>query len=234
MSTVTSVAKSTFEFLSDLRENNNREWFTANKDRYQSEHQKVIQLADQIIAEVSKFDVLEPISGKKSLFRIYRDVRFSKNKAPYKAHFSGQMKRATALRRGGYYFHFEPGGKTIIAGGFFAPSSPDLKRIRTEMAAAPDSFRTLITAPEFVNTFGQLKGDQVKTAPKGFSKEDPAIDLLRYKQYLLVREFSDEAALADDFLAKAVDTFHHMLPFFDHMSSILTTDENGVPLEGLY
>jgi len=230
----TAVAKSTFDFLANLKEHNNREWFNDNKDRYQRERAKVVGLAEQLITEVNKFDVLEPMTGKKSLFRIYRDIRFSKDKTPYKAHFSGQLKRATALRRGGYYFRIAPQGDTMIAGGFFAPNSADLKRIRQGSAADPDSLRTIISAPEFVKTFGALKGDQLKTAPRGFSKTDPAIDLLRYKQYLLIREFSDEEAMAGDFLAKAAQAYQHMLPLFEYMSSILTTDENGAPLEGLY
>ncbi|GAB5551531.1 MAG: DUF2461 domain-containing protein [Saprospiraceae bacterium] len=229
----TAISKSTFDFLKDLAKNNNREWFNEHKDRYLAEQAKVIGLADQILTEVSKVDVLEPSTGKKSLFRIYRDVRFSKNKAPYKVHFSGQMKRATAYRRGGYYFHFEPGGKTMIAGGFWAPNSADLKRMRTEVAVDPESVRKIISAPAFVKTFGGLKGDQVKTAPRGYTVDHPAIDLLRYKQYLLMREFTDKEAMAPDFLEHIVETFKNMLPFFNHMSMVLTTDANGVPIEGL-
>lgn len=229
----TAISKSTFKFLNDLSRNNNREWFNENKDRYLAEQAKVIDLAGQIISGVSKVDVLEPVTAKKSLFRIYRDVRFSKNKAPYKVHFSGQMKRATAYRRGGYYFHFEPGGKTMIAGGFWAPNSADLKRMREEIAVDPVAVRKIITAPEFVQTFGGLKGDQVKTAPRGYTVDHPAIDLLRYKQYLLMRTFTDQEAMAPDFLDHIVETFKNMLPFFEHMSMVLTTDANGVPIEGL-
>lgn len=229
----TAISKSTFDFLQDLAQNNNREWFTEHKDRYLAEQTKVIGLAEQILAEVSKLDVLEPNTGKKSLFRIYRDVRFSKNKAPYKVHFSGQMKRATAYRRGGYYFHFEPGGKTMIAGGFWAPNSADLKRMREEVAVDPESVRKIINTPAFLKTFGGLKGEQVKTAPRGYTVDHPAIDLLRYKQYLLMREFTDKEAMSSGFLDQIVETFKNMLPFFDHMSMVLTTDANGVPIEGL-
>lgn len=229
-----SLAQSTLEFLVKLKENNNRDWFNEHKNQFKDEQAKVVDFAEQLIAEVNKFDVLEPVSGKRSLFRIYRDTRFSKDKTPYKTHFSGQLKRATALRRGGYYFQIAPNDNTMIAGGFFAPNSNDLKRIRQEIAADPNSLRQIISAPAFLKTFGELKGDQVKTAPRGFSKTDPAIDLLRYKQYLLIRKFSDKEVMAADFLAKAAETYHHMLPLFEYMSSILTTDENGAPLEGLY
>jgi uncharacterized protein (TIGR02453 family) len=229
----TAISKTTFDFLKELRQNNNRDWFNENKDRYLAEQAKVVSLAENILKEVSKVDVLEPSTGKKSLFRIYRDVRFSKNKDPYKTHISGQMKRATAYRRGGYYFHFEPGGKSMIAGGFWAPNSADLKRMREEIAADPESVRKIITAPAFVDTFGELKGDQVKTAPRGYTVDHPAIDLLRFKQYLLFREFTDEEVMSAGFLDHIVETFKNMLPFFDHMSGVLTTDANGVPIEGL-
>ena len=229
----TAIAKSTFDFLKTLEQNNNRDWFNANKDRYLAEHAKVLEIAAQLITEVGKFDMIEPTTPKKTLFRIYRDTRFSKNKTPYKNHFSGSLTRATAYRRGGFYFHLEPHNKSMIAGGFWAPSSPDLKRMRAEIAVDADNVRKIITSPEFVETFGELRGDQVKTAPKGYKKEHPAIDLLRYKQYLLVREFSDKEVQQEGFVQKAANTFQRMLPFFDYMSAVLTTDENGVPLPGL-
>lgn len=224
---------SVFDFLSDLARHNNRDWFNTHKDRYRAEHAKVIDYAEEIIARVGSFDVLEPTTGKKSLFRIYRDTRFSQNKAPYKTHFSGRLMRSGPYRRGGFYFHFEPGDKTIIAGGFWKPESADLKRIRQELAADPEPVRKLIADPAFVETFGELKGEQVKTAPKGYKKDHPAIDLLRYKQYLLIRSFTDEEVLQPGFIDEIGLTFNRMLPFFDHITTILTTDENGVPIEGL-
>lgn len=229
-----AIAPSTLDFLAALKENNHRDWFTAHKDWYQRERAGMIDFAEQLIGRVSEFDVLEPVSAAKTLFRIYRDVRFSKDKSPYKPHFSGQLKRATALRRGGYYFQLAPGGNSMIAGGFFAPDSADLLRLRKEIAADPDSLRQIISHPDFIQTFGQLEGEQLKSAPRGFAKDDPAIDLLRYKQYLLIRKFSDAAVLSDDFVASAAATYRQMLPLFDYFSSILTTDENGTPLEGLY
>jgi len=229
-----AIAPSTLDFLTGLKENNHRDWFAAHKDWYQRERAGMVDFAEQLIGKVNEFDVLEPVPAAKTLFRIYRDVRFSKDKSPYKPHFSGQLKRATALRRGGYYFQLAPGGNSMIAGGFFAPDSADLLRLRKEIAADPDSLRQIISDPDFIQTFGQLEGEQLKSAPRGFAKDDPAIDLLRYKQYLLIRKFSDAAVLSDDFVALAAATYRQMLPLFDYFSSILTTDENGAPLEGLY
>ncbi len=229
MSTAT-IPASLLKFVKELTANNDRTWFAENKPRYQAEQQHMIAFADALIAEMNKHDKIETPTGKKSLFRIYRDTRFSKNKTPYKTHFSGSLKRATKLLRGGYYFHVEPGG-SFLAGGFWAPNSPDLKRMREDIAFDDKPLRQIISDPVFVETFGELKGDAVKTAPKGFSREHPAIDLLRHKQFIVTRNFTDKEVKADNFLEEVVTTFCRMRPFLDYMSEVLTTDANGLPLE---
>lgn len=224
-----TLSPSNFDFLKLLKKNNNREWFTKNKDRFIKEQDEMIAFADALLEKTNKHDVIETPSGKKSLYRIYRDIRFSKDKTPYKTNWAGGFQRATKKRRGGYYFHIEP-GNTIIAGGFFSPNPKDLKRIRDEFSYDPAPIRKIIGNKNFINTFGALEGEQVKTAPKGFNADDPAIDLLRYKQFLLIRRFSDKEVLSPDFLKKADETFKAMRPFFDYMSEVLTTDSNGLPI----
>ncbi|MGB0524733.1 MAG: DUF2461 domain-containing protein [Flammeovirgaceae bacterium] len=224
-----AIKEATFNFLLDLKENNNREWFQENKAVYTQAHENVIAFADALLLEMQQHDDLETPSGKKSLFRIYRDVRFSKNKSPYKSHFSGSFKRATKALRGGYYFHIEA-GNTFAAGGFWGPNSADLKHLRNQIAQDPDPLREILASQTFNDYFGELIGDQVKTAPKGFSKDDPAIDLLRFKQFILKHDFTDEEALSDDFVQKLSYTFQQMRPFLDYMSDILTTDLNGISL----
>ena len=115
---MSQIKASNFKFLKDLKKNNNRDWFTENKKRYQNEHEEIISFADALLTKMNEHDVIETPSGKKSLFRIYRDVRFSKDKSPYKTHWAGGFKRATAARRGGYYFHIQPGDQSFIGGGF--------------------------------------------------------------------------------------------------------------------
>ncbi len=224
------IPASVFPFLRSLQKNNNRDWFNENKDRYQAEYAHMITFAEALHDEMSHYDQLVPETGKKILFRIYRDVRFSKNKDPYKTHFAGGLNRATKLLRGGYYFHIEPGG-SFLGGGFWEPNSEDLGRIRREIAADDRPLRKIIADPVFVNTFGELRGDQLKTAPQGFAKGHPAIDLLRYKQFLLSRSFTDAEVTAPDFLATLTQGFRNMRPFFDYISEVLTTDDNGVPIE---
>ncbi len=224
------IQTSNFDFLKKLEANNDRDWFGDNKSWYQAEHENAIEFADEVLRLLNSHDKIETPSGKKSLFRIYRDVRFSKDKSPYKIHWSGGFHRAGKLRRGGYYFHLQPGGNSFIGGGFWAPNKEDLQRIREAIAADPDEMRDLITAPDFIKTFGELEGEKLKTAPKGFSKDHPALDLLRYKQFIMGTNFSDKEVLAPDFAKKADATFRAMRPFFDYMSDVLTTDANGAPL----
>ncbi len=218
-----------FEFLSKLKDNNNREWFNANKDQYQEAYNRLIEFADVLLAKLNEHDQIETPSGKKSLFRIYRDVRFSKDRTPYQTHFSGSFRRATRDLRGGYYFRIQP-GNTLIAGGFWGPNSDDIKHIREHIAADDEPLRHILKDKTVRSYFGELQGEQVKTAPKGFSKDHPSIDLLRYKQFIFTHSFEEEEAKRPDFVNKVNDGFKKMRPFFDYMSEILTTDLNGTPL----
>lgn len=223
----TQLHPSNFDFLNKLGQNNDREWFHAHKDEFQKEQGQIENFADAVLQELNTHDVIETPSGKKSLYRIYRDTRFSKDKTPYKTHWSGSFSRAGKFRRGGYYFHLQE-GNTYIAGGFFGPSAEDLKRIRQEISFDAAPLRKILSSASFISTFETLKGEQLKTTPKGFDANDEAIDLLRYKQFLLIRKFSDQEMLSEDFLQQAGQTFKNMRPFFDYMSEILTTDINGL------
>jgi uncharacterized protein (TIGR02453 family) len=221
------IQPSNLEFLKLLKKNNNRDWFNTHKEKYLIEHTNLVAFAEVLLAEMNKHDVIETPSGKKSLHRIYRDTRFSKEKIPYKTNWSGSFKRATKSRRGGYYFHIEA-GNSFIAGGFWGPDPKDLKRIRDEFAYDATPLRKILKSKSFVNTFGTLKGEQMKTTPRGFDADSPAIDLLRYKQYIVMKKFTDKEVLSDTFLKQANDTFKAMRPFFDYMSEALTTDVNGI------
>lgn len=221
------IHPSSFDFLNALKENNNREWFNASKAIFQKEQQLVEIFAEQLLQELNVHDQIETPSGKHSLHRIYRDTRFSKDKTPYKVNWSGGFKRATKYRRGGYYFHLEP-GNSFIAGGFWAPNAQDLKRIRDDIAFDPNPLRKILSSKPFVSTFKTLQGEQLKTSPKGFEATHEAIDLLRYKQFLLIRKFTDKEVLSEDFLKEANQAFKNMRPFFNYMSEVLTTDINGL------
>lgn len=216
----THIPASALSFLTQLKQNNNRDWFNAHKDEYTTQLAHIETFASQLLAEMNHHDLIETLTGKKSLHRIYKD------KTPYKSNWSGSFTRATKQRRGGYYFHLEP-GSSIIAGGFWGPNAQDLKRVRDDISYDPAPLRKILNSKSFKENFGNLQGERLKTAPKGFDTTNEALDLLRYKQYLLVRPFTDKEVLAPTFLQQANQTFKAMRPFFDYMSDVLTTDVNG-------
>lgn len=227
MKMTTQIRPSNLAFLNKLKDHNDRDWFNANKAEFLQEQDMVIGFAEALLQELNTHDVIETASGAKSVYRIYRDTRFSKDKTPYKTHWSGSFKRAGKNRRGGYYFHIEP-GNSFIGGGFWGPNASDLKLIREDLAFDPSPLRKILNTESFISSFENLKGEQLKTTPKGFDANDQAIDLLRYKQYLLLCKFSDEEVLSEDFIKKVGQTFKNMRPFLDYMTEVLTTDINGL------
>lgn len=224
-----SIHKSTLQFLRSLSQNNNRDWFNAHKGEYLDAQSNVEGFIDRLIIKMNSHDQIETPSGRKSLYRIYNDVRFAKDKAPYNPRFSGYLKRRKPMLRGGYYFWIKPGG-TRVACGFGYPNPDDLKRIRLDIVQNDDEWRKILNSKSIKSTFGEMRGEQVKTTPKGFSNDHPAIDLLRYKQYWFEHTFADKEVLATDFLNNVNKTFKCIRPFFDYMSEVLTTDLNGESL----
>ncbi|RFM33021.1 DUF2461 domain-containing protein [Chitinophaga silvisoli] len=220
------IPASGFKFLGDLKKNNNREWFNEHKSVYQQELQHLENFAEALLGKLNTHDLIETPSGRKSLYRIYRDTRFSQDKTPYKTHWSGSFKRATKQRRGGYYFHIEQ-GNSFLAGGFFGPVPADLKLIRDDIYFDPRPLQKILQSKAFTSSFGKLEGEQLKKAPKGYPADHEAIDLLRFKQYLLIRRFTDEQVMEENFLDEANKTFKAMRPFFDYMSEVLTSNGNG-------
>lgn len=219
------ITKETLGFLRELKENNNREWFAAKKARYQKAHANAKSFFLDLKEALGTHDEIE----KHKLFRIYRDVRFSADKTPYKSHFAGSYSRSGAARRGGYYLRIRP-GESFIAGGFWEPNKEDLFRIRKELEMDADEFRKVIGEPKFKKVWGELIGDEVKTAPKGFDRDHPNIDLIRKKGFIFVRNFSDHEVTSPDFLSVVNDSYKAIRPYFDLMSDILTTNLNGESL----
>lgn len=212
-----------FPFFEKLEGNNNRDWFEVNKPQFKEIESQVKIFGEQLKETLALTEYVDQVK----LFRIYRDVRFSKDKTPYKTHFGLSFHREKPAHRGGYYIHIKP-KDCFIACGFWGPNKEDLLRIRKEMELDPEEFRTLIKQPNFKSTWGALQGDEVKTAPKGFSKDDPNIDLIRKKMYLFRKNFTDAEVLRADFFERIIDDFKAIRPFLDYMSSVLTTDLNGV------
>lgn len=219
------IPSSSFQFLKDLGKNNNRDWFNRHKAKYLTELEKVELFADELLLRMKKYDAIETESGKKSLKRIYRDTRFAIDKTPYKTNWSGNFQRQGKLRRGGYYFRFQPGDKSFIAGGFRGPEPRDLKLIRDEFAFDETKIRGILSSASIKKMFGGLTGETLVSMPRGFSKDHPAADLIRHKQFILKRSFTDKEVLSASFMTEVVATMRAFRPFFDYMSEALYVPE---------
>jgi uncharacterized protein (TIGR02453 family) len=200
-------------FLSELKENNNKEWFDQNRDRYQECRKKMLFLTELIIHEVGKFDPeISNLNPKNCLFRIFRDVRFSNDKTPYKTNMGSLI--AKGGRKGinaGYYLHVEPGA-SFVGGGSYCPPPDALKAFRTEILDHPEDFKKLINKESFRKIYPEFYDDKLRTAPKGFPKNFPDIDLLKYKSYAFGSNIDDLAVSSDAYVGIIVNAMKELYP----------------------
>jgi uncharacterized protein (TIGR02453 family) len=217
------ITKDVFSFLKQLKQNNNREWFHDHKAAFKDIELGVKQFYAQLNEQLNTVDSIDAFK----IFRIYRDVRFSKNKLPYKTHFGGSFHRTKPELRGGYYLHIAPQNESFIATGFWDPNKEDLFRIRKEFEIDSDEIRELMAQPKFKSVWGALQGDALKSAPRGFDKNDPNIDLIRRKQFIFTKKFTDKEVLSKGFGQQIITDFKVIRPYFDYMSAVLTTNLNG-------
>ena len=216
------ISSETFTFLKELRKNNNRDWFKSNKSRYEVAKLEMEGFIDDVIREISKFDPsITHHTGKSCMFRIYRDVRFSKDKSPYKTHFGAHVtaaaKKSEIHSRAGYYIHIGP-GESMLAGGAYVPQGAWLKGIRAEIASDPTSFKKIINGGSFKKYFGGIEGEQLKTAPKGYPKDHPEIELLRYKSFLATHECRDEEVQSKGFVKHCGKVFKALYPLDEFLN----------------
>ncbi|WP_226064404.1 DUF2461 domain-containing protein [Kaistella polysaccharea] len=187
-----SIENSTLSFLNILKLNNNREWFNENKERYVHAKENVVEFVDELIQEIGKFDdAILKLDAKKAVFRIYRDVRFSKNKLPYKSHFGISLGMGKG-KNAGYYLHIEP-GKSFLAGGIYQPESATLKEIRKEIVASGEDLLQILEEKDFRNNFRGLSIEyKLQRVPNGFEKDHPMAEYLKLKSFTVSHPISDE------------------------------------------
>ncbi len=218
-----SQFKNILSFLKELSAHNHKEWMDANKNWYQEARGEFIAIVDQLISGISGFDPsIEGLKAKDCIFRINRDVRFSGNKDPYKTNFGASM--APGGRHSGkplYYFHLEP-EKSFTAGGVYMPEADVLAKIRQEIDYSPKELLKVIENPAFIKKFNGLEGEKLKTAPKGYAKDHPHVELLKHKSYIISRKVSDTELLKSDVIASAVDDYQAMLPLNQFLSRALS------------
>jgi uncharacterized protein (TIGR02453 family) len=220
------ILKEALDFFKVLEKNNNRDWFNENKPEFKALEGEMKIFYNKVLENLNKHDDID----KLKIFRIYRDVRFSKNKLPYKIHFGGSFHRTKPKLRGGYYLHIQPNNESFIATGFWEPAPADLLRMRKEFEMDDKEIRDILGNKKFKNIWGNFVGDEVKTAPKGFSKDHKSIDLIKKKQYIFTKKFTDKEVLDANFISEIDSAFKSVRPYFDYMSDVLTTDLNGVSL----
>ncbi|RLD80101.1 MAG: DUF2461 domain-containing protein [Bacteroidetes bacterium] len=210
-------------FLTQLHKNNNRDWFNDNKKEFTELKEQFETFINQLIPKVNQIDgVVNSISAKDCIFRIYRDVRFSKNKAPYKTHFGAYI--ASGGRKSpfaGYYVHIEPGG-SFAGGGVYHPEPAILKELRYEIMDRTDEFKNIISSSEFKKVFPEIYGEKLKTVPKGFPKDFKDIELLRFKSYALTHLIDDEMATSEGFEDYLLKLYKTARPFNSFFNKVIT------------
>jgi|TARA_X000000950_G_scaffold286029_1_gene393696 uncharacterized protein (TIGR02453 family) len=216
------IPKDTISFLRELKLNNNRDWFNKNKQRFNSIQSEVKEFANEVNESLKKSDDIE----KLKIFRIYRDLRFSKDKTPYKKNIGMAFHRAKPELRGGYYLEISA-DESFIAVGFWNPNKEDLLRIRKEIEVDGHEFKSVINHNKIKDVWGEIKGQEVKTSPKGFNADHRHVDLIKKKQFIFIKKLKDEEILDENFRKNLVNYFISIRPFFDYMSEILTTNLDG-------
>lgn len=214
-----------FDFLRELRENNTRDWFKANKKRYEHDVKEpllgFIAAFGEHVGEISGHIRADPRPVGGSLFRIYRDVRFSKDKSPYKTHAAAQFRhqRAKNAYAPGYYLHLEP-DQVFAGGGIWHPDSKNLAKIREALAERGEDWRSAISGEDFQRDC-ELEGDKLKRPPRGFDKDHPMIEELKRKDFIAVARFDEDAATRGDFLDRYVAFCRKTAPLMAFLTSAL-------------
>jgi uncharacterized protein (TIGR02453 family) len=215
----------TIKFLKDLKKNNTKEWFEKNRKVYEAAKEDYLTFIDAVLKEMKKKDAtLEGLEPKQTIFRINRDVRFSKDKSPYKSNMGASInKGGKKVMNAGYYFHLEPGG-SFIAGGLWMPMAPELKKVRQEIDYNLDEFNKIVTNKKFVSLFGGLEKNKeyvLSRPPKGYEEDNPAIEYLKFKSFIATTKLDDKFLTDKALVKQVVSTFETMKQLIDFLNRAL-------------
>ncbi|MDR1343861.1 MAG: DUF2461 domain-containing protein [Tannerellaceae bacterium] len=203
------------KFLKELERNNNREWFQANKERYDFLHKGYVDIVQQMINNIALFDPeIAGVGVKECLFRIYRDIRFSPNKLPYKTHFGAYIAAhgGRNSERSGYYLHLEP-DNCFLSGGIWMPQPKLLKKLRKDIYDQIDEFVDILENPAFKAIYPSLEGEMLKRMPAGFPSDFEHEDIIRHKDFCVVANMPERFFLTADWIERAADCYKILLPF---------------------
>ncbi|MGN7808311.1 DUF2461 domain-containing protein [Flavobacterium sp. 22076] len=223
------LTKESLQFLDDLKKNNNRDWFQDNKKRYEVFKKDYHQLVSDFLDAMKPLDPsLELLEVKNCTFRINRDIRFSKDKSPYKAHLGVWMSTgAKGANRAGYYVHIEKGA-SFIAGGFYSPDPEDLKKVRKEIAFFYDDLQEILNDKNFKKEFGSLdinENNSLKSMPRGYEKDHPAIEFLKLKSFTATQKYDISEVTQKDFVSKVSKKLIALKPLNEFINRALETEE---------
>ncbi len=208
------IEKETFRFLLALQKNNNRPWFEKNKSRYERAKENYLSFINELLTEIRKIETIHEKELKKYPSRIYRDLRFTKDKRPYKNSISSVIERAAENKKCGYYFHIQP-GNSFIGGGIWQPPGDLLARARQEIDYNSGEFNSIIQKKDFKKIFGQVTGESLKRAPKGYSEDNENIEMLKQKEYLIIHRFEDDVVCSKTFVRNVIECYKTGLPFLN-------------------
>lgn len=217
---------STLQFLKNLKKNNNREWFEKNRKAYEAARENMNKLVDDVIRQFGRKDEnIAPLVAKDCVYRINRDVRFSKNKAPYKNNFAASLiKNGKKSPNAGYYIQIQPGGESFIGGGRYMMEANELKKIRQEIDYSWEEFSRIIQHKKFKSTYGELErgeGMALSREPKGYEKDNPAIEYLKLKSFVATTDLTDEDLVSKDLVKKITAAFETLKPLVDFLNRAL-------------
>jgi uncharacterized protein (TIGR02453 family) len=217
------ISSSTLKFLKQLKRNNNKPWFDAHRSEYEAARADFAGFVQQLIDAQGKKDPgIRHLLAKQCMFRINRDVRFSKDKSPYKTNFGASINMGgkQAVHSAGYYFHLEPGG-SFAGGGIWMPPADVLRRIRQEVDYNLDEFKSIIQSRSFKTIYGGLAEDaeyKLMRVPKGYEPDNPAAEYLKYKSYIASISLSDEDLISPQLLKKTLKAFETLQPLLQFLN----------------
>ncbi|MDQ2720366.1 MAG: DUF2461 domain-containing protein [Bacteroidota bacterium] len=214
---------STLTFLKDLKKNNNKVWFDENREKYISAKNNFEEFVNELLHKMISFDLdMKELEAKNCMFRINRDIRFSKDKTPYKINLSASFNKGGKKSiNAGYYFHLQPGGNSFAGGGLWMPAAPELKKLRQEIDYCFPEFKKIISNTVFKKQYGELereKDQMLVNVPKGYDKENPAGDFLKLKSFVATKKIPDSALLLQNLSGEILKAFKVLMPFVKFMN----------------
>ena len=220
--------KPALDFLSALQAHNNKPWFQAHRAEYETARQCFEDYVDDFIQEFRAIEDFEDLSAKDCVFRIYRDVRFAKDKSPYKPNMAASVALSGKHSlRAPYYIHLEPSDKSFLAGGIYLPTPEQLAAIRQAIVRDPVRLKAAIGSKPFKKYFGSLSGEKLKTPPRGYPGDHPEIELLKYKQFITGHALTDKDVLSPRLLSRTVEVFAALEPLLDFLDDAVLPSRGG-------